>query len=85
VRDSRLKVRPRILERGKKKKIIRKARGKSQRRSLLNHEGTETLNLCVFVVLWLSIKLMVRFGLDTCTCVLVQVYAPSAHSTTELR
>ena len=54
--DSRLKVSERILERGKKKAMVRKDKGRSQRRILLNHKGTEKLVfLCVSVSPWLKV------------------------------
>jgi hypothetical protein len=52
VRDSKLKVRPRIFERGKKKNRVRKTRGKNQRHSLLNPADSEEFdNLCVSISL----------------------------------
>jgi hypothetical protein len=55
---SRSKVRVRILERGKKKKTARKARGRNQRKILFNHgdaENTEKLIIPrVFVAPWLG-------------------------------
>ena len=58
VRDLKLNVSARILERGKKKEMARKERGMSQSRILFSHGDANNTKkyefLCVFLSPWLG-------------------------------